>query len=84
MHQCSPMMQNQQSFMWDWLQGTTGALLPSQRTSAACANQAEEEQIKRTMIEAEIDSLPQSHQCLEGQDEASSVYSDHDQNRCGH
>lgn len=66
MHQCSPMMQNLQSFMWDWLEGTTGALLPSQRASAACANQAEGEQIKRTMIEAEIDSLLQSHQRLEG------------------
>lgn len=65
MHQCSPMMQNLQSFMWYWLEGTMGAVLPSQKTSAAFANQAEEEQTKWTMIEAEIDTLLQSNKCLE-------------------
>lgn len=64
MHQCSPMMQNLQPFMWDfmWLEETMGAVLPLQKMTAAFANQ--ENKKKRTMTEAKIDTLLQTNKCL--------------------
>ena len=50
MHQCSSTMQNLQSFMLDWLEGTMGTMLPP------FVNHADGEQ-KYTMIEAKIDTL---------------------------